>query len=43
MRSHEAPTVIDAVFDGIGLAGEQRDRAIAILVTELRWAAGEEP
>jgi hypothetical protein len=35
--------VIDAVLDGIGLTDEQRERAIAILVVELRRAAGEEP
>jgi len=35
--------VIDAVLDGIGLTTEQRERAIAILVVELRRAAGEEP
>jgi len=35
--------VIDAVLDGIGLTTEQRQRAIAILVVELRRAAGEEP
>jgi hypothetical protein len=34
--------VIDAVLDGIGLTTEQRERAIAILVVELRRAAGEE-
>ena len=36
-------SVIDAVLDGIGLTDEQRERAIAILVVELRRAAGEEP
>jgi hypothetical protein len=35
--------VIDAVLDGIGLTDEQRERAIAILVVELRRVAGEEP
>jgi hypothetical protein len=35
--------VIDAVLDGIGLTTEQRERAIAIAVVELRRAAGEEP
>jgi hypothetical protein len=35
--------VIDAVLDGIGLTEEQRERAIAILVVELRRVAGEEP
>jgi hypothetical protein len=35
--------VIDAVLDGIGLTTEQRERAVAILVVELRRAAGEEP
>jgi hypothetical protein len=35
--------VIDAVLDGIGLTTEQRERAIAILVVELRRAAGDEP
>ena len=35
--------VIHAVLDGIGLSGEQRERAIAIAVRELRRAAGEEP
>ena len=35
--------VIDAVLDGIGLSGEQRERAIEIAVVELRRAAGEEP
>src|SRR5450756_1164612 len=35
--------VIDAVLDGIGLTTEQRERAIAILVVELRRAAGEAP
>jgi hypothetical protein len=35
--------VIDAVLDGIGLTEEQRERAIAILVVELRRAAGDEP
>jgi hypothetical protein len=35
--------VIDAVLDGIGLTTEQRERAIAILVVELRRVAGEEP
>ena len=34
--------VIDAVLDGIGLTTEQRERAVAILVVELRRAAGEE-
>jgi hypothetical protein len=36
-------SVIEAVLDGIGLTTEQRERAIAILVVELRRAAGEEP
>jgi len=36
-------SVIDAVLDGIGLTTEQRERAVAILVVELRLAAGEEP
>jgi hypothetical protein len=36
-------SVIDAVLDGIGLSGEQRERAIEIAVVELRRAAGEEP
>jgi hypothetical protein len=31
------------VLDGIGLTTEQRERAIAILVVELRRVAGEEP
>jgi len=35
--------VIDAVLDGIGLTTEQRERAIAILVVELRRVAGVEP
>ena len=35
--------VIHAVLDGIGLSGEQRERALAIAATELRRAAGEEP
>jgi uncharacterized protein YllA (UPF0747 family) len=35
--------VIDAVLDGIGLTTEQRERAIAILVVELRRVAGEAP
>ena len=35
--------VIDAVLDGIGLTTEQRERAVAILVVELRRVAGEEP
>src|SRR5450759_3317854 len=35
--------VIDAVLDGIGLTTEQRERAVAILVVELRRAAGDEP
>jgi len=35
--------VIDAVLDGIGLTDEQRQRAIAIIVAELRRVAGEEP
>ena len=35
--------VIDAVLDGIGLTEQQRERAVAILVVELRRAAGEEP
>ena len=34
--------VIDAVLDGIGLSGEQRERALAIAATELRRVAGEE-
>jgi len=34
--------VIDAVLDGIGLSGEQRERAIEIAATELRRVAGEE-
>ena len=34
--------VIDAVLDGIGLTTEQRERAIAILVVELRRVAGED-
>ena len=36
-------SVIRAVLDGIGLTEEQRERAIAILVVELRRVAGEEP
>jgi hypothetical protein len=32
--------VIDAVLNGIGLTEEQRERAIAILVVELRRVAG---
>jgi hypothetical protein len=36
-------SVIDAVLDGIGLTTEQRERAIAILVVELRRVAGVEP
>jgi hypothetical protein len=35
--------VIRAVLDGIGLTDEQRERAIAITVAELRRVAGEEP
>ena len=35
-------SVIDAVLDGIGLTEEQRERAIAILVVELRRVAGED-
>ena len=35
--------VIDAVLDGIGLTTEQRERAIAIAVVELRRVAGVEP
>src|SRR5450759_1393630 len=35
--------VIHAVLDGIGLSGEQRERALAIAATELRRVAGEEP
>jgi hypothetical protein len=35
--------VIDAVLDGIGLTTEQRERAVAIAVVELRRVAGEEP
>ena len=35
--------VIHAVLDGIGLSGEQRERAIEIAVVELRRVAGEEP
>jgi hypothetical protein len=34
--------VIHAVLDGIGLSGEQRERAIEIAVRELRRVAGEE-
>jgi hypothetical protein len=34
--------VIDAVLDGIGLSGEQRQQAIEIAVRELRGVAGEE-
>jgi hypothetical protein len=34
--------VIRAVLDGIGLTDEQRERAIAILVVELRRVAGED-
>jgi hypothetical protein len=34
--------VIHAVLDGIGLSGEQRERALAIAATELRRVAGEE-
>jgi hypothetical protein len=30
------------VLDGIGLSGEQRERALAIAATELRRVAGEE-
>jgi len=35
--------VIHAVLNGIGLTTEQRERAIAIAVGELRRVAGEEP
>jgi len=35
--------VIHAVLDGIGLTTAQRERAIEILVVELRRVAGEEP
>ena len=35
--------VIDAVLDGIGLSGEQRQRAIEIAAVALRRLAGEEP
>jgi transposase-like protein len=35
--------VIHAMLDGIGLSGEQRQRALAIAATELRRVAGEEP
>jgi hypothetical protein len=34
--------VIEAVLNGIGLTTEQRERAIKILVMELRRVAGEE-
>jgi hypothetical protein len=34
--------VIDAVLDGIGITEEQRERAIEILVVELRRVAGED-
>ena len=34
--------VIHAVLDGIGLSGEQRERALAIAATELRRVAGDE-
>jgi hypothetical protein len=34
--------VIEAMLDGIGLSGEQRQRAIEIAVRELRRAAGED-
>jgi hypothetical protein len=35
--------VIEAVLDGIGLTDEQRERAVEILVTELRRVAADEP
>ena len=35
--------VIHAVLDGIGLSGEQRERALAIVSRELLRVAGEEP
>ena len=35
--------VIRVVLEGIGLTDEQRERAIEILVVELRRVAGEEP
>jgi hypothetical protein len=35
--------VIRAVLDGIGLSGEQRQRAIEIAAVALRRLAGEEP
>jgi uncharacterized protein YeaC (DUF1315 family) len=35
--------VIHAVLNGVGLTTEQRERAIEILVVELRRVAGEEP
>jgi hypothetical protein len=35
--------VIRAVLDGIGLSGEQRQRALAIAATELRRLPGKEP
>jgi len=34
--------VITAMLDGIGLSGEQRQRALAIAATELRRAAGKD-
>ena len=34
--------VIDAVLDGIGLSGEQRQRAIEIAAVALRRVAGED-
>ena len=34
--------VIDAVLGGIGLSGEQRERAIEIAVRELRRVSGED-
>ena len=34
--------VIDAVLDGIGLTEEQRERAVAIAVRELRRVASED-
>jgi hypothetical protein len=34
--------VINAMLDGIGLSGEQRQAALAIAATELRRAAGKD-
>jgi hypothetical protein len=35
-------SAIEAVLNGIGLSGEQRQRAVEIAVRELRRVAGEE-